>query len=51
MPSLHYKQYHTFQQEDPWKTHVWMKDRDKKTSDRPKRKFRFRELARFEMHP
>ncbi|KAL5016525.1 hypothetical protein ScPMuIL_006114 [Solemya velum] len=33
-------------QEDPWKTHVWMKDRDKKTSDRPKRKFRFRELAR-----
>ncbi|XP_062619237.1 nitric oxide synthase 1-like isoform X1 [Saccostrea cucullata] len=33
--------------DDPWKTHVWKKDRDRKVSvDRPKRKFGFRELAR-----
>ncbi|KAK3084578.1 hypothetical protein FSP39_015724 [Pinctada imbricata] len=34
-------------QDDPWKTHIWKKDRDKtKSIDRPKRKFGFRELAR-----
>ncbi|XP_064613409.1 nitric oxide synthase 1-like [Liolophura sinensis] len=34
-------------QEDPWKSHVWKKDRGKgKSVDRPKRKFGFRELAR-----
>ncbi|XP_071093891.1 nitric oxide synthase-like isoform X1 [Haliotis cracherodii] len=35
-------------QEDPWKSHIWKKDRgDKaKSLDRPKRKFGFRELAR-----
>nr|BAF73722.1 nitric oxide synthase [Ambigolimax valentianus] len=34
-------------QDDAWKTHVWKKDRDKtKTSDKPKRKFGFKELAR-----
>ncbi|CAG5122629.1 unnamed protein product, partial [Candidula unifasciata] len=34
-------------QEDAWKTHIWKKDRDKtKTSDKPKRKFGFKELAR-----
>nr|KAG5713275.1 hypothetical protein BaRGS_007802 [Batillaria attramentaria] len=34
-------------QEEPWKTHVWKKDRDKpKTQERSKRKFGFRELAR-----
>lgn len=33
--------------DDPWKTHIWKKDRDRKVSaDRPKRKFGFRELAR-----
>lgn len=34
-------------QEEPSKTHVWKKDRDKpKTQERSKRKFGFRELAR-----
>ncbi|KAL8578716.1 hypothetical protein ACOMHN_045704 [Nucella lapillus] len=34
-------------QEEPWKTHVWKKDRDKpKNQERSKRKFGFRELAR-----
>ncbi|KAH9512565.1 hypothetical protein Btru_038802, partial [Bulinus truncatus] len=34
-------------QEDAWRTHVWKKDRDKpKISDKPKRKFGFKELAR-----
>ncbi|XP_076435250.1 nitric oxide synthase-like [Babylonia areolata] len=34
-------------QEEPWKTHVWKKDRDKpKNLERSKRKFGFRELAR-----
>ncbi|XP_050408838.1 nitric oxide synthase, brain [Patella vulgata] len=34
-------------QEEAWKTHIWKKDRDKtKSSDRPKRKFGFKELAR-----
>ncbi|XP_060064662.1 nitric oxide synthase 1-like [Ylistrum balloti] len=33
--------------EDPWKSYVWKKDRDKtKSLDRPKRKFGFKELAR-----
>ncbi|XP_070205997.1 nitric oxide synthase-like [Littorina saxatilis] len=34
-------------QEEPWKTHVWKKDRDNpKSQERSKRKFGFRELAR-----
>nr|CBV37021.3 nitric oxide synthase [Stramonita haemastoma] len=34
-------------QEEPWKTHVWKKDRDKpKNQERSKRKFGFRGLAR-----
>nr|KAI8753849.1 nitric oxide synthase [Biomphalaria glabrata] len=35
-------------QEDAWRTHVWKKDRDNKpkSSDKPKRKFGFKELAR-----
>ena len=35
-------------QENPWKNHVWKRDRDrtKSNSDRPRRKIGFRELAR-----
>ncbi|ESO82408.1 hypothetical protein LOTGIDRAFT_197993 [Lottia gigantea] len=34
-------------QEDAWKSHIWKKDRDKtRSSDRPKRRFGFKELAR-----
>ncbi|XP_059143081.1 nitric oxide synthase-like isoform X2 [Physella acuta] len=34
-------------QEEAWKTHVWKKDRDKpKSTDKPKRRFGFKELAR-----
>ncbi|CAL1539173.1 unnamed protein product [Lymnaea stagnalis] len=39
-PSYEYQVY-------AWKTHVWKKDRNKpKTTDKPKRKFGFKELAR-----
>ncbi|GFO10497.1 nitric oxide synthase [Plakobranchus ocellatus] len=33
-------------QEDAAKVHVWIRDRDKSNSDKPKRKFGFKELAR-----